>query len=141
MFIGNASSVPAALLRLRGIPALFEDKDLDDIEILDQGFRQPSALASEILQSSQYFRSQASEARLHNKVRTIGSSSNREHESSFKLSGHGTTSTTFKNLGKANKVVAERKKKLDESKLNDTGIRIAGTLWQSDRNKLTQVKF
>ena len=52
-----------------------------------------------------------------------------------------TSGSTFKNLGKANKVVAERKKKLEESKLNDTGVRIAGTLWQSEKNKLTQVNF
>lgn len=133
-YIGKADDVPAALLRLKGVPAvLFEEND----EVgTDRGSRRQSALASAILDLSREYRSQASDTRLHNKVRTIGSSSNREHESS---SASG--SNTFKNLGKANKVVAERKKKLEESKLNDTGIRIAGTLWQSEKNKLTQVNF
>jgi hypothetical protein len=104
----------------------------------DQGFRQQSALASAILERSQDYCSQASDSRLHNKVQTIGSSSNREHESS---SSGSTSGFNLKNLGKANRIVAERKKKLEESKLNDTGIRIAGMLWHLEKNKLTQVNF
>jgi hypothetical protein len=143
---GKADNVPAALLWVRGIPALLfqvASEGLDDIVGVDpsQGssLRQPSKLASAILERSQEFRSQASDTRLHNKVRTLGSSSNRrdrerEHES-MALS----SVSSFKNLGKASKVLAERKKKLDDSKLNDIGVRIAGTLWESEKNKITQV--
>ena len=80
-------------------------------------------LTSRILEHATFHQSQASKRRLHNTVRTAGS-----------ISGSSTSSLGFKNLNKAQKVVADRKKKVEEAKLTEAGIRIAATLWILDNS-------
>jgi len=46
---------------------------------------------------------------------------------------------SLKNLGRAAQVKSEQKKKTQEAKLLDTGIRVSASLWQSSNNKITQV--
>jgi hypothetical protein len=47
----------------------------------------------------------------------------------------------FKNLGKATAIQAERKSKKAEARLLDLGIRVAGTVWVTEKNKLRQVRY
>ncbi|PPQ94491.1 hypothetical protein CVT25_013803 [Psilocybe cyanescens] len=82
-------------------------------------------LTSSIFARAKVHQSQASKPRLHNSVCTTGSTSNSSSSGSdFK----------FQNLNKAQKVLADRKKKAEEGKLTEVGIRIAATLWILDNS-------
>jgi len=82
-----------------------------------------SPLASAVLQLAPTYQSKASDKRLHNKVCTVGKP---------ELEEHGLNKLLYKNLGKAQKVVKERKVKNNEAKLLDDGIRVGATLWSAD---------
>jgi hypothetical protein len=93
-----------------------------------------SEITSAILARAKVHQSQASGPRLHNTVRTaasISDSSSSTSRSEYK----------FQNLNKAQKVVAERKKKTEEAKLTEVGIRIAATLWILDNSSKKRVKM
>ena len=80
-------------------------------------------ITSTILDCAKVHQSQASKPRLHNTVRTAGS-----------IHSSLTSISNVKNLDKANSMVAERKKKAEEAKLTEVGIRIAATLWILDNS-------
>ena len=82
-----------------------------------------SSVASAVLQLASTYQSKASDRSLHNKVRTVGKP---------ELEECGLNKIPYKNLGKANKVVEERKVKNNEAKLLDDGIRVGATLWSAD---------
>ena len=107
-------------------------KDADsDADITGHG-SEPNVedITSAILDRAKVYPSQASKPRLHNTVRTAGS-----------IRSSSTSISNVKNLDKANKVVAERKKKAEEAKLTEAGIRIAATLWILDNSsKLKKAK-
>lgn len=122
------------VLRLQGIAEILVRKDADsDADITGHG-SEPNVedVTSAILDRAKVHQSQASKPRVHNTVHTAGS-----------IRNSSTSIPNFKNLDKANKVVAERKKKAEEAKLIEVGIRIAATLWildnSSNSNTPTQV--
>lgn len=80
--------------------------------------------ATYIFQNASGHHQNASDTRLNNRVRTVGNSSVRAPDGLNK----------YKNLGKAEKVIAERKAKNDEGKIavSENGIRISAALWMSD---------
>ena len=82
-----------------------------------------SSVASAVLQLASTYQSKSSDKRLHNKVRTVGKP---------ELEECGLNKLPYKNLGKANKVVEERKVMNNEAKLLDDGIRMSATLWSAD---------
>lgn len=84
-----------------------------------------SEITSAILARAKVHQSQASGPRLHNTVRTAASISN---------PSTSRPDYKFQNLNKAQKVVAERKKKTEEAKLTEVGIRLAATLWILDNS-------
>lgn len=47
----------------------------------------------------------------------------------------------FKNLEKAKTIQAERKSKKAEARLLDSGIRVAATVWVTEKNRLRQVRY
>ena len=67
-----------------------------------------SPVASAVLQLASTYQSKASDKHLHNKVRTVGKP---------ELEERGLNKLPYKNLGKAQKVVEERKVKNNEAKL------------------------
>lgn len=99
-----------------------DDGNLLDIDVSDTPPHQ-SPLASAVLQLASTYQSKASDKRLHNKVRTVGKP---------ELEERGLNKFPYKNLGKAHKVVEERKVKNNEAKLLDDGIRVGATLWSTD---------
>jgi hypothetical protein len=121
----TASDVPMFVLRLRGMTEILFGKDADsDADITGHG-SEPNVedITSAILDRAKVHQSQASKPRLHNTVRTAGS-----------IRSSSTSISNVKNLDKANSVVAERKKKAEEAKLTEVGIRIAATLWILDNS-------
>ena len=82
-----------------------------------------SPVASAVLQLASTYQSKASDKRLHNKVCTVGKP---------ELEERGLNKLPYKNLGKAHKVVEERKAKNNEAKLLDDRIRVGATLWSAD---------
>lgn len=121
----TVSDVPASVLKLRGMADILfgENAEAGADTIGDEFEPNVKDLTSRILERATFHQSQASKPRLHNTVRTAGS-----------ISGSSTSSLGFKNLNKAQKVVADRKKKTEEAKLTEAGIRIAATLWILDNS-------
>ena len=122
----TASDVPMFVLRLRGMTEILFGKDADsDADITGHG-SEPNVedITSAILDHAKVHQSpEASKPRLHNTVRTAGS-----------IRSSSTSISNVKNLDKANSMVAERKKKAEEAKLTEVGIRIAATLWILDNS-------
>ena len=96
-----------------------DDRNLSDVDTPPY----QSPVASAVLQLALTYQSKASDKRLHNKVRTVGKP---------ELEERGLNKLPYKNLGKAHKVVEERKVKNNEAKLLDDGIRVGATLWSAD---------
>ena len=88
-----------------------------------------STLAMNVLESASKYQAGASNRRI-----ASGPSSSKNAKSSA-MGLH-----QFKNLGKAKNIQAERKSKKAEARLLDSGIRVAATLWMTDKNKLRQVR-
>jgi hypothetical protein len=121
------NDVPKAILRMHGMAEILsadtqDDRNLSDIDTTPR----QSPLASAVLQLASTFQSKASDKRLHNKVRTVGKA---------ELEERGRNKLPYKNLGKAQKIVEERKAKNNEAKLLDDGIRVGATLWSADNAK------
>jgi hypothetical protein len=96
-----------------------DNRNLSDIGTPPR--QSPVALA--VLQLASTYQSKTSDKRLYNKVHTVGKPELEEHE---------LNKLPYKNLGKAHKVVKERKVKNSEAKLLNDGIRVGATLWSAD---------
>jgi hypothetical protein len=107
---------------MHGLAEILSAEAQDDGNLSDIDTRQ-SAVASAVLQLASTYQSKASDKRLQNKVRTVGKP---------ELEESGLNKLPYKNLGKAHKVVEERKLKNNEAKLLDDGIRVGATLWSAD---------
>ena len=121
------NDVPKAILRMHGMAEILstdtqDDGNLSDIQVVDTPSRQ-SPVASAVMQLASTYQSKASDKRLHNKVHTVGKP---------ELEERGLNKLPYKNLGKAQKVVEERKLKNSEAKLLDDGIRVGATLWSTN---------
>jgi hypothetical protein len=118
------NDVPKAILRMHGMAEILSANTEDDENLLDiDTLPHQSPVASAVLQLASTYQSKASDKRLHNKVRTVGKP---------ELEERGLNKFPYKNLGKAQKVVEERKAKNQEAKLLDDGIRVGATLWSAD---------
>ena len=120
------NDVPKAILRMHGMAEILSADTQDDGNLsgIDTPPRQ-SPLASAVLQLASTYQSKASDKRLYNKVRT-------QAVGKPELGVRGLNKLPYTNLGKAHKVVEERKVKNSEAKLLDDGIRVGATLWSSD---------
>lgn len=90
-----------------------------------------SALAMTILESASTYQAGASDRRIG-----VGPSSDNVTGKSKSMGLY-----KFKNLEKAKTVQAERKTKKAEARLIDSGIRVAATVWATEKNKLRQVSI
>jgi hypothetical protein len=126
----NAKEVPSSILTTPGIAGILfgSGKTPDSATTGDSS----DAVATSILHLASSYQSKASEPRLNNSVRTVGSVSQPR------------SLNNFKNLGKAKQALELRKVKQDEAKLLDSGIRISAVLWMAEgpgASKLTEVCF
>ena len=120
------NDVPKVILRMHGMAKILSTDTQDNGNLLDVISLAPphqSSVASAVLQLASTYQSKASDKHLHNKVWTV-----RKPE----LEDCRLNKLPYKNLGKANKVVKERKVKNNEAKLLDDGIRVGATLWSAD---------
>lgn len=136
----SGTSVPFSILKIPGAMTLFmnnhavDDND-DIIQAETAGSRTDctvtrSALATTILESASIYQAGASDRRIG-----VGPSKN------AKSMAAPTGLHKFKNLDKAKSIQAERKSKKADARLLDSGIRVAATVWATDKNKLKQVRY
>ena len=116
----NEDHIPRPILELPGVSKLLLSGDnliaTNDSEGLDTG-----SLASALLGQARAYQATASNYRIGQTVKTVGSTS------------------TQSNLAKVRQLQAQRQQKRDEAKQIETNIRICATLWQLHVGKLTQV--
>ena len=114
---------------MRGMAEILYANTQDDENLsgIDTPPRQ-KPLASAVLQLASTYQSKASDKRLYNKVRT-------QAVGKPELEERGLNKLPYKNLGKAHKVVEDRKVKNNEAKLLDDGIRVGATLWSADSTR------
>jgi hypothetical protein len=121
--IEKEPQIPRSILSIPGVAALlFEENTMGMGDGLSEG-------ASAAIISAQHFQAKASDPRLTNKPSTAR--------------GADGGLNKFKNLGKANQVVAERKSKREEANLIGigNGIKVSATLWSMEEGhgKMLQV--
>ncbi|KAF8168900.1 hypothetical protein BJ912DRAFT_862426, partial [Pholiota molesta] len=90
------------------------------------GFRTSSNLVDTIISSARVYQAQASGSRLA--------------QAPIAYARTGLNGIKTRNLDIAAQVTAERKAKSEETKHLDTGIRITAGLWESHKNKISQIK-
>lgn len=117
-FIEKEPQIPRSILSIPGIAALL-------FEGMGIGLTEE---ASAVIVSAQQFQAKASDPRLNKPITARGADGGLNK---------------FKNLGKANQIVAERKAKRDEVNLVGigNGIRVSATLWSigEGHSKMSQV--
>ena len=107
-----------------------DTQDDENLSGIDTPPRQ-SPVASAVLQLAATYQLKASDKRLYNKVRTQAVGKPELEQGLNKL--------PYKNLGKAHKIVEDRKVKNNEAKLLDDGIRVGATLWSADTKAAKEV--
>lgn len=123
--IEKEPQIPRSILSISGVAALLFEGNTTTV---DGDFGLTEGAAAAII-SAQQFQAKASDPRLSNKPSTAR--------------GADGGLNKFKNLGKANQVVAERKNKREEANLIGigNGIKVSATLWcmNEDHGKMLPV--
>ncbi|KAF8952860.1 hypothetical protein BDZ97DRAFT_1909005 [Flammula alnicola] len=111
LILQHAPHIPTAILRIQGVaPLLLEQNTMgmgDDLDLTDG--------TSAVITSAQEYQAKASDPRLNKPSTARGAEGGLNR---------------FKNLGKAQSVIAERKGKRDEANLIGVGIKVSATLWK-----------
>jgi hypothetical protein len=113
LLIENEPTIPRSILSISGVAALLFEENMPG----GDGNFGLTEEASAVIISARQFQAKASDPRLTNKPSTAR--------------GADGGLNKFKNLGKANQVVAERKNKREEANLVGigNGIKVSATLW------------
>ena len=136
----SEESIPLSILKIEGATRLImtmtqnntqAEEDDDVVQVgttAASGSSTRSALAMTILDSASTYQAGASDRRIG-----VGPSKNAKSKT--------TGLHQFKNIEKAKSIQAERKIKKAEARLIDSGIRVAATVWATEKNKLRQVRI
>ncbi|KAF8811841.1 hypothetical protein BYT27DRAFT_7208146 [Phlegmacium glaucopus] len=110
----NAQDIPMAILKMPGVASLFLEKTTTGMMDMGNNLELTNS-ALDIISSAQGYQAKASDPRLSKPSTARGAEGGLNR---------------FKNLGKAQSVVAERKAKRAEATLVGIGIKVGATLWK-----------
>lgn len=122
----EAVAVPTSILSLPGIPELILGRTVSQRDGTSSSSA-PLELATSIMESASVFQKKASTTRLAQAL------------IAYRSPGLAGFQHTNCNLDSAAKVKVARKAKNEESKLLNNGIHVTASLWESHKNKLSQV--